>query len=918
MAAWETVPSISSNSGWQPVEEDEKKKLTAPTVEEINAQAGKDVWQSLPTSVKEGVVDVASAVQSGWEALPEGVQRAGKTTGNFLLDVIEPLSRPLQAQLVTIKNLFNPEAEAEAKRTGNPFVFLSDENTKRALQAGQRGLLGQEKASTQELLSDEFRRNNPIKSALFGFVGDILADPLKAETVTMGINSIKAVAKTVPGSVSVPGKLADNELFRMLNFNTGDVAKAQDLFNKYRFLRDKASMESVKNAKILDNEIKLLSKAMKVEPDVLKAKIVQDIETGKLSDDVVGELEAKIVQRNKENLENQRAAGVEVGDLGETFMTHVLTKEADELLNGKSNFFGLRPSSKTPSGLSRDIPGTVMEINAKNFGGTKKFFIDDPAVIMGVADYRAATAMAGRKFLDDATELGVRSDAAPANYVTIPEIPDMKFPPEVAARLNRSYKTLTNDEQMGKFLNMYDGAQNWWKMWSLGARPAYHAKNVVGNLWNSYLGGLENPVRFGEAAVFQVKLAKNNLDGEMLGRPVKELYEAMATRGVIGEGQYGGDIARTLERQLGFNQSTGLRRAAEVTAGTDNPILRAGFKVGQELEDNARVALFFDQLKKGKSYDEAGRHVQKYLFDYGDLSPFERGVAKRVMPFYTWSRKNIPLQLEALVNHPDKINKINIARDNIQSQSEVPFEDQVPSYIQEAMPIYLPGSAKGQATAFGLANLVPIADLQVFTKYFNTEAAPDIIEKGKLSNTASTVLGGVSPLIKAPIEYVTNYDFFRKKSIEEFKGQKADMLGVSMPVHLAKLLSNIVLINEVDRTNPGGIFGERTVDKATGNVTTRQSIFGEERESRVDLPEEQRQAQYFTGIRVYDLMLDDIEGQKENKLNQDIKALQGFITRAGRQEKTRELEAAENALDTFQNKLEELEIRKEERRKRQR
>jgi hypothetical protein len=392
----------------------------------------------------------------------------------------------------------------------------------------------------------------------------------------------------------------------------------------------------------------------------------------------------------------------------------------------------------------------------------------------------------------------------------------------------------------------------------------------------------------------------------------------MATRGVIGEGQYGGDIARTLEKQLGFNQSTGVKRFAEVTAGTDNPILRAGFKVGQELEDNARVALFFDQLKKGKSYDEAGRHVQKYLFDYGDLSPFERGVAKRVMPFYTWSRKNIPLQLESLVMHPDKVNKINLAKNNIESQAEVPYEDQVPSYIQESMPIYLPGSPKGQATAIGLANLVPIADLQVFTKYFNTESAPDIIEKGKLSNAASTVMAGVNPWLKAPIEYVTNYDFFRKKNIEEFKGQKADMLGISMPIHLAKLLSNIVLINEVDRTNPFDMFGERTVDKVTGEVTTKPSIFGQERESRVDLPNEQRQAQYFTGIRVYDLMLDDIEGQKENKLNQDIRALQGFITRAGRQEKTRELEAAENALETFQNKLEELEIRKEERRKRQR
>lgn len=915
MADWETV---QTSGGWMPLEDEEKKKSLTPTVEEINAQAGKEIWQSLPNSVKEGAVSLGQSVQSGWESLPAPVQQAGRSTGNFLLDVVDVLQRPFQATAMTAKGLFNPEVEQEIKETGNPFALFSDKNIKRAQQSGIKGLLGQEKASTQELLSDEFRRANPVKSALIGFAGDILTDPLKAETVAIGINSIKAAAKTVPGSVSVPGKLADNELFRALNFNTGDVAKAQDLFNKYRFLRDKASMESVKNAKILDNEIKVLSKAMQIEPDVLKAKIVQDIEVGKLSDDAVGELEAKIVQRNKENLESQRAAGVDVGDLGENYMAHVLTKEADELLQGKSNFFGLRPSAKTPSGLSRDIPGTVMEINAKNLGGTKKFFLDDPAVIMGVADYRAASAMAGRKFLDDAVELGVRADSAPANYKTITEIPDMKFPPEVADRLNRSYNTLMNDDKMNKFLSMYDGAQNWWKMWSLGARPAYHAKNVVGNLWNSYLGGLENPVRFGEAAVFQVKLAKNKLDGDMLGRPVKELYDEMATRGVIGEGQYGGDISRTLEKQLGYNQSTGLQRAAEVTAGTDNPILRAGFKVGQELEDNARIALFFDQLKKGKNYDEAARHVQKYLFDYGDLSPFERGVAKRVMPFYTWSRKNIPLQLEALVTHPDKINKINLAKNNIEAQAEVPYEDQVPSYIQEAMPIYLPGAPKGQVSAIGLANLVPIADLQTFTKYFNTESSPDIIEKGKLSNTASTVMSSVSPLLKAPIEYVTNYDFFRKKSIEEFKGQKADMLGITMPVHLAKLLSNIVLINEVDRTNPGGIFGERSVDKVTGNVTTKQSIFGQERESRVDLPEEQRQAQYFTGIRVYDLMLDDIEGQKENKLNQDIRALQGFITRAGRQEKTREIEAAEQALETFQNKLDELEIRKEERRKRQR
>ncbi len=947
MATWETI-SKSSSSGWETVgtkKDDEWETITAPspTVEEVNRTAIAAIGEAIPDSVKNVASKIGNFVKDSYESLPEPVQKAGKTTGNFLLDTIDILQRPFQASAVTVKNLFNAEAEAEAKRTGNPFVFLSDENTRRALKAGERGLLGQEKASTQELLSDDFRRNNPVKSALIGFAGDVLADPLKAEVVAGTVNAIKNTAKTVSGSVSVPGRLADNELFRAFNINTGDVQKAQDLFNKYRFLRDKATMESVTNAKAFDNEIAALARETGYDTNVLKAKIVQDIETAKLSDGTIGELEAKIIERNRALLEEQKAAGIDIGDLGETYMPHILTKEADDLLKGGSNFFGIRPSAKTPQALTREIEGTVAEINAKNLSGTSKFFLDDPAVMLGVAEYRAANALAGKKFLNDAVELGVRAENAPASYVTVPEIPGMKFAPEVARRLNRSYRALTNDAEMSKVLKVLDGATNWWKMWSLGARPAYHSKNVVGNVWNAYLGGLENPVRFGEAAAFQVKLGKNKLDGEMLGRPVNELYEAMATRGVIGEGQYGGDIARNIESQLqpGLIRSTAreiragksfaeiqqtvtdelgkltLPRVASVVAGTENPILKTGYAVGTVLEDNARIALFFDQLKKGKNYDEAAAHVQKYLFDYGDLAPFERDVLKRAMPFYTWSRKNIPLQLEAIVTHPDKVNKINLFKENMQSQVQVPDQDEVPEYLKEGMPIFLPNASQDGFSAVALQNLLPFSDLQVFTKYLNTSSLPDSVEQGKLSKGASTAMSGVNPILKAPIEYLTNYDFFRRQNIEKFPDESADMLGVKMPVHLAKLLSNIVLISELDRTNPGGIFGTRERNLQTGEITTTPSIFGESREARVDLPEEQRQAQYFTGIRIYDLMAADIESQKMGKIRQDLAALDKYIQRANRAEKPRGFDEAVAARDKYIEMLDEIEARAEKRKKRE-
>ena len=888
-----------------------------PLVAETNKAAIDKISQAIPEPVKEVASKIGSIFSAGYNALPEDVQKAGKSTGNFLLDSIEMLSRPFQASATYLKSI----GQTPEFKSGAPiWEILSDKNLANAQKASIRGIKGEEKATFQEALPDDFRRNNPVKSMLLGFMGDVIIDPLKTGTVKPFFDTAKTAAKTVDNSVGITSRLADNELFRAFNINTGDVDKAQKLFNDYRYVRDKARIEGVQNAKAVENQIKALSKQTGVPVNELKAKIVQDIETGNISDDVVGIMEQKIVARNREILEQQRAAGIDIGDLGETYMPHILTKEADDILNSKGakNFFGIRPSAKTPQSLARDIDGTVAEINAKNIYGTTKFFQDDPAILAGVSEFNAANAIAGKGFLNKAAELGVRADAAPANYVTVPEIPGVKFAPEVAQRLNRSYQTLTNTEEISKFLKVYDGAQNWWKMWSLGARPAYHSKNTIGNLWNNYLAGVNTPKPYADAAAFQVKLAKNNMNGSIAGYKTDELYEAMATRGIFGEGQYSGDIARTVEDVLKGGSYN------PFTLSTRNPILRGGFKVGQTIEDNARIALFIDSLNKGKNFDQAASQVRKYLFDYGDLSPFERSTLKRLMPFYTWSRKNLPLQLEAIVRHPDKVNKLNLARENIQFETDVPDIEDVPDYIRSAMPIYgaekflgepaVPGTAK----AITLQNLIPFSDLTTFTKFLDTETAAPMTERGKLSSTISTALGGVSPLLKAPVEYMANYDFFRRKNIEEFKGQTADMLGQKMPVHLAKLLSNIVMLNEIDRANPGGVFGTRSVDPVSKEVTTTPGILGfTPRETRIDLPEEQREAQYLTGIRVYDIVYDDAGYRGAEKIKQDINALKGFINRANKKEKTREVLDAEAALEKYTTELDRIEAARETRRKKE-
>jgi hypothetical protein len=402
------------------------------------------------------------------------------------------------------------------------------------------------------------------------------------------------------------------------------------------------------------------------------------------------------------------------------------------------------------------------------------------------------------------------------------------------------------------------------------------------------------------------------------GIPAKELYKEMRKRGVIREGQYSGDIVRGIEKELKGGSMNPL------DPRTSNPILQAGFRAGQELEDNARIALFLDQLKRGKNYDQAGRQVQKYLFDYGDLSPFEQNVMKRFIPFYTWSRKNIPLQLNALVEHPDKISKFNLARENIQLDANVPDYGDVPEYVTEGLPIYLPeflgGQPKGsdKVSAVTLGNFFPLSDLGIFTKFLNKSDYPGVVERGRLSDGVSDATSMLSPYLKAPVEWLSNYDFFRKKNIEEFKGQTTDFLGITMPVHRAKLLSNIVMLSEMDRANPYGIFGTRYKDPDTGEITSTKGLFGQEREARIDLPEDQRLTQYLTGLRILDIDMGEAEYKQMMRFKGDVKNLQGFIRRAAKNSKDREILQAEQAVETFLEEFDRLEEARAQRKARNR
>ena len=79
---------------------------------------------------------------------------------------------------------------------------------------------------------------------------------------------------------------------------------------------------------------------------------------------------------------------------------------------------------------------------------------------------------------------------------------------------------------------------------------------------------------------------------------------------------------------------------------------KLGSVVGRNIENQARIATFIVNTKKTGSFDTAAKQVDKFLFDYDDLTPFQKDWMRLVFPFFTWTQKNVVLQLKMLQENP--------------------------------------------------------------------------------------------------------------------------------------------------------------------------------------------------------------------------------------------------------------------------
>ena len=363
---------------------------------------------------------------------------------------------------------------------------------------------------------------------------------------------------------------------------------------------------------------------------------------------------------------------------------------------------------------------------------------------------------------------------------TAPELAGKYFHPEIVKHIDSTRQKLVNPEEINEAWKLFEATQNMWKSTATYWNVAFHTRNTISNVWQNSIAGVNNPLDYAKASKIQFGLRKGV---QSLAPDEQKIVKEYREQGLSRVGHLSGDISQSIESEI---MSTMDLLKKKKPAQVLNKI---GGAAGDAIEGNAKLAHFIAKRKEGLSAFDAGESVKKYLFDYEDLTKVEKEVFKRAMPFYTFTRKNIPVQLETLIKNPVGQSKLIKAKNNVEILTgDDKTQHILPEWLKDSAPVYV-GNKDGKVRYIKLEGFLPVADLN------------------KFSGGAQELLNMVSPVIKVPTEQLANYNFFFGKKITKHKGLKEgftgrgekDLLWGKVPARIDHLARLFRPINEIDK-----------------------------------------------------------------------------------------------------------------------
>ena len=342
-------------------------------------------------------------------------------------------------------------------------------------------------------------------------------------------------------------------------------------------------------------------------------------------------------------------------------------------------------------------------------------------------------------------------------------------------RINRSYKELP------VLVKSFDRFVNYWKGITL-VSPGFHLRNAFGNTFNQYAAGMNvadigkyNMISSNSLNRFK-NLAQTVADG---GFDAMNKADQTAYLEVI---QYFEDgISQT---RKGVRDLEKLKDTVMTTRGAQRnqaaqayqSLLEVNFNVAERMDDVQRFALYkwaldtqtedvVRQLKAANASDEvikmakrrkAGEIVEEALFDYTNLTSFEKEYMKRLFPFYTFMKNNFIFQMKAMVKNPKAYARLGRAYDYWNEDVAGISTEEMPDYMQDNMWLPIPMTVS--------------KDDKEAINYLKLNLTPsDFAEL--VANPLKRGIESLAAPIKVPLEIGMGVDTFTQRPLTDFPGQ---------------------------------------------------------------------------------------------------------------------------------------------------
>lgn len=344
----------------------------------------------------------------------------------------------------------------------------------------------------------------------------------------------------------------------------------------------------------------------------------------------------------------------------------------------------------------------------------------------------------------------------------------------------------------------YDSMIGTWKAGKVLWNPATHARNMISNSILLDLSGMGH----GEQMKYMTRAVSEMRNNSREYQFAKRHF----ARTTLAHGELLDDMLKGTKET-----GSGMEKFVNAVPNFIRKTSAGPASVYQKEEFVFKFLKYLQQRDLGKRPIQAVREANKWLFDYSELSQFERRVARRVMPFYTFPRKAIPVIIEAAATRPHTLAKYPLMAWAMEKHSLSRLEMTEKDYAQvkKIMPEYMKS---------GSYILMPYRDNNGDLRFLDwTYLIPwgtitELQERGPLDVFVA------NPLVQAVGDLKRNRDAFTGREIWQETDTDAEKFYKRVE-HIWRIASPSLA--------PKGLYWDKLYESATGKPDVRPRPFPE-------------------------------------------------------------------------------------------